>query len=746
MQRLMTGLIALLLMTLPTFAADVAGVVKNSKGDVVTKARVTLVELQRSMFVDDSGRFSFSNLPEGDYHVFATAPGFGNGVVEVTVPPNADISITLDDVPHRERISVTGNRIGQGTNEITQAVTVIERAEILEDLEPTIGDLVAREVGVSSTSFGPGASRPVIRGQQGARVRVLESGIGVGDASTTSVDHAIAVDPLEAERIEILRGPSVLLYGSTATGGIVNVIDRRIPTEVPKDKVSGEVAVRYGTAAEEGLANIRLTGGVGNGFAWQASGLARDSSDLSVPARGDASDPTLPDDTLPNSAVESAGGSFGVMWRGNDTFFGLSYKRFDTEYGIPAALEEEEDEESAFLLGIPADERISIDLEQVRYDLRGGYDASGDGVFKGVRFRGGFTDYEHVELEGGSPGTVFQNENLEGRFEVIHGKGKWSGISGAQAINREFEAIGDEAFVPPSETQNVALFSLNTFEIGEGFEVEAGLRFESQETTADGEVDADFDGLSASAGIRFEPSESFLAGFTVSRSTRMPTAEELYSNGPHLATFSFEVGDPTLSEETATGFELLLRKRTGRVTGQVVLFATEYDDFIFEAPTGDIDDGLPVFMFQQDEAVFTGYEVSGSIHLLEDADNELDLLLQTDRVDARSLGAGSGDLPFIPPRSHRVELQYRRAGWGATVGARIVEEQERIADFETPTDGYTLLDASVRYTLTAGRLVHQFMLVGRNLGDEEARVHASRLRNVVLLPGADVSLTYRLVF
>ena len=394
------------------------------------------------------------------------------------------------------------------------------------------------------------------------------------------------------------------------------------------------------------------------------------------------------------------------------------------------------------------EEGISIDLEQTRYDVEAGWNSSdSSSTIDGFRFDLGVTDYEHVELEGSEVGTRFFNESWEARGELLLGQGGWSGVVGLQAGTRDFEAIGAEAFVPPSETDNLALFTLQRFDQGD-VRWEAGLRFEQQDNSALGQVDRDFDGVSGSVGVAWEFAEDFQLGTSVSRSTRFPTAEELYSDGPHVATLAFERGDPTLEEETGVGLDLSVRKTAGRFTGYINFFVTDYDDFIFEAPTGEIEDGLPVFQFGQTKAEFYGYEASGTIELIGGDRNHLDLTITTDSTRAENTTLDE-NLPLIPPRSHSARLDYRSGPWSAMLAVRDFESQERVAGFETTTDGFTFVDASVGYTFGVRgnmRAIHQIMIRGRNLGDEEARIHTSRLKDLILQPGRDVSASYRVVF
>ncbi len=377
------------------------------------------------------------------------------------------------------------------------------------------------------------------------------------------------------------------------------------------------------------------------------------------------------------------------------------------------------------------------------------------------------TDYEHQELEGNEIGTQFFNESIDGRLELRHGSGgKLRGSAGLQIGARELEAVGAEAFLPPSKTDAVALFALEEIESG-AMLYEIGLRLERQETRGEGEPDRDFNGASASFGLVWRSGESYSIGASIARTERFPRAEELYADGPHVATFTFEIGDPNLQPETSLGLDLALRKRRGKLTGELNLFANRYDDYIFEFPPPvPPQDGLPVFQFVQSDAEFVGFEANLLIELWQAGGNHLGLELTSDYVRARLRGSGppgtwqSGDpLPYIPPLRLGGGLHYRAARWHASLDVWHYDEQTRVPEWNvsvepallglyglTPTDDYTMVNAHVGYRLPTKRTMHEFLLRVMNLTDTEARNSVSRLKDLVPLPGRDVGVTYRLVF
>jgi iron complex outermembrane receptor protein len=728
-------------------SATLSGRITASDGKPAQGTRVILVELGMSTFCDENGHYRFENLPPAAYHVQTIDSGLGSAVREVELSAGGNtLDIELKISPHQERIVVTATRSGRGSSEVVQPVTVLDSAQLDAKLRPTIGETLANEPGVSQTFYGSGASRPVIRGQSSSRVRVLESGLGVGDASSASPDHAVSTDPIVAEQVEVLRGPSTLLYGSSAVGGVVNILDGRIPDHAPENSLNGKVYLSYGSVADEAAGAVSLDGGV-NKFAWHVDALKREADDYRIPGNAVLGDPTSASGTLPNSSTEAEGVTVGTSWVAESSFVGVSARTFDSLYGIPVELEA-----GAFAKGRlpkgappPPDSGIQIDMDQKRYDLRSRF-AIDLGPFEELHFNAGVSDYEHVELEGSDVGTRFFVDGYEGRVELHHGGSRpLTGVVGVQYLANDQEAIGDEAFLPPSETDQLAVFALERLERSV-LSYEFGLRFEATDTRAEMNPGRSFNLPSASFGLLWHPSSDFALGFSLTGAQRAPTVEELYSDGPHLATFSYEIGDPTLDREDSVGVDISFRKRAGGVTGELTLFANHYSGFIFESPTDEERDGLPVFQFTQGDADFYGYELDGRIVVLHtETQHDLDFRLFSDLVRGELTDPDS-DLPFIPAPRVGVALEYRGPVWEASVEAVGTMDQNRVPAFVTPTAGYTLLNATVGRRLLGKGMVHNLMLRGTNLSNQQARVATSRIKDFVPLPGADVRLIYTLNF
>ncbi|HEY7216666.1 MAG TPA: TonB-dependent receptor [Thermoanaerobaculia bacterium] len=703
-------------------AGTLAGKVTTLNGQPVADAEVRVVELNRRTAVDGEGNFRFENVPPGSYLLEGRSTRLGNAVqrVRVAAGGTAEVTLALDLARYQDQIVVTASPDPRSQEEVAVSTTVVDEEQLQQELQPTLGETLNKEPGVSSTFFGPGASRPVIRGLGGDRIRVLESGIGTGDASTTSPDHAVSVDPLSAERIEIVRGPATLLYGSSAVGGVVNVIEGRIPSYVPQARIGGQFDGRAGSNANERAGSLHLDGGAGQ-LAWHLEGQKRQTDDYES---GEG--------TVVNSAIDSDGASAGASWIGTNGYLGVSATRFNTTYGSPA------------------EEEVKIDLQQRRYDLQGEIN-QGFGFLRGLKVRFGKTDYEHVELEGGEVGTRFLNDSWEGRLEAVQRQyGSFSGSFGLQVGHRDFSAIGEESFVPPTVTKNWALFTLQ--ELGTGaLRPQVGLRYEKQ--TVDAEVEEgvnnrQLSGVSGSLGLIWLPGETYSLSVSASRSVKLPNAEELFANGPHVATNAFEIGDPNLDVETNLGAELSLRKRAGRLTGEINLFANRFDGFIFEQLTGEEEgeeEPLQVIRFTQRDAKFRGAELNGVLELLHADPHHLNAEFGADFVHAELRDTGE-PLPRIPPRRYRLGLHYRGDRFQGLVEGVRAERQDRISEFETATPGYTLLNANLGYRLIAGNVIYDLLLRGNNLTDELAFNHVSFLKEVAPLPGRDVSLALRVSF
>jgi iron complex outermembrane receptor protein len=681
--------------------------------------------------------------------------------------PAALLSLSLlapayaqDSAPFEDEIIVTGSPLARSVDEAITGVSVLSGEDLARRLSSTIGETLKSEPGLSSTFFGAGASRPIIRGQGSDRVRVLTNGIGSIDASSASPDHAVAAEPAQAKRIEVLRGAGVLRYGSSGSGGIVNIIDGRIPDIMP-DGTEANFRMSGSTVDSGFEAAASVDQALGNNFALHLDGTIRDAKDYRIPGfaesaayrteeeaehedhagedHDDHEDEAEIEGRLPNSFVESQSATIGLSWIGERASFGAALQRSESDYGIPGGHDHaHEDEDHA---GEHDDEMggeedgVTIGLRQTRLDVNGQIEM--DGFFEKLQVFGGYADYTHTEFEGpGVAGTVFTNEGYEARAELIHAeRGNWSAAHGVQIRHRDFAAIGDEAFVPPTTTEQYAAYTFHELERGD-LHIEGAGRIELTNQSDDllGR-DVDFTALSVSVGADRHMNDAIRIGGTLFRSERAPSTEELFSNGPHLATDAFEIGDATLGKEVSTGGELAIRHRENGHSLTLNLFYTDYEDFIFQSETGAEQDGLAVFQFTATDAEFYGLEVQGALDVYTGATWSVAVDGLAEYVRATTT---AGDLPRIPPLSVLAGIEARTDALSLRAEVDWNDDQNRTAVFERPTDGYTLVNLFSSYSF--GNDV-TFSLGVNNLLDQDARQHTSFLKDQVPLPGRNLRFT-----
>ena len=674
------------------------------------------------------------------------------GAVQEAEPP-ADESEPHAD--HSQEIIVTG--FSREREDVLSGTSVVSGAELARELRPTIGETLARQPGVSATSFGPNASRPILRGFQGERVRVLTDGIGSLDVSNTSVDHAVAVNPLTAERIEVLRGPSALLFGSSAIGGVVNVIDARIPRRVPEEWAHLEAILAYGSAARERSANATVDVPIGENWVVHFDGNYSKTDDLRVGGfvlspelRSEAAasaDPEIRDlaqlrGRLPNTAAESSDIAAGVAYISGDNNIGFSVNRYDSLYGVPVR--------PALEPGAEA-EAPRLDVRQWRGDARAEIDP-GSGFLDSVRVRGGWSDYRHDELEdSGEIGTTFLADGLEGRVELVQAnRGGWGGGLGVQYLRRHLSVIGEEKFLPENRTTQFGLFAVQTYEQG-AFRLETGARYERQRVNAQADPDLgngalrrSFSAFSASLGGSFELTDGIRFGLNGSHSQRAPSAEELFANGPHAGTQAFEVGDPDLRKEKSWGLEAIFSAEGDGYSLSASIFRSWFDDYIFEQATGAVEDDLPVFQITQAGARYFGFELEGSVRLASVGGFTLNLDGIADYVRATIKSAGPA--PRIPPLRLLGGLEAQSERLQGRVEVERIAAQDRLAPFETRTGGFTMVNASISFQPLRGNRSTSVIFSANNIFDVEARRHSSFLKDVAPLAGRDIRATARISF
>lgn len=649
-----------------------------------------------------------------------------------------------------ENLVVSASPVARTQADLVSSTNVLGGVALQEARQATLGETLAALPGLSSTYFGPGASRPILRGLGANRVRVLANSTDTLDASNTSPDHAVSVEPFLVKRIEVVRGPASLLYGSSAVGGVVNVIDHRIETELPDRLVSGVVDTTF-TDNGEGYA----TGGAldialladrerQSGLVLHLDGFRRENDDLEVPGASGQED--VARGVLLNSHVESRGGSIGLSHVSESLDVGVNYNGLDTHYGIPPE----------------HDEVVDIRLRQRRLDAAATYKRD-FGVFEEARARIGYADYRHTEIEGGAVGTVFETEGFDSRLELVNGDlAGWSGAIGTQLGSTETAAKGDEAFLPAHVTDDGALFLFQEREVG-ATTWQVGARLEHRRIDAERFTTTDTTGgarltlparddrrttFGGSLGAVHKLDDSHRLFGSFSYTERAPGGQELFAHGPHHGTHAYEIGDPNLDKERSYGLEAGLRRTQGFVTGSVTAFVNFFDGYILEQEALDalgraisVDDEnnpdpsgeFARTRFVQRDATFYGIETEAVWHLHSAPRHVLDFTTALDYV--RATDEDGDDLPRIPPLKGRLALDWRRQGWRAGADLLLLAKQVNSTPAEGDTDDYALLGLTLGYCFEHRAVSYEFFVRGANLADEEARVHTSFLKDIAPLPG-----------
>ena len=650
--------------------------------------------------------------------------------------------------------------------ELIGNATAIGREGIIETLGPTLGDTLDRQPGVSTTFFGQGASRPVLRGLGAERVQVLTNGIGVIDVSAASPDHQAAADGIDAEKIEILRGPAALAYGGQAIGGVVNVIDGLLPETLPEKPVSVDLLGAYNSVSEGTELSGRFQG-VQGPIVLTLTASQRDFNDYDIPGMAESArlhaaeeaeegeaheEEEHADGTVENSFVNTNTYAGGLSWVGDNAFLGIAVRRQEAQYGLPGAAHEHGDEDGDEGEGeAHGEENPFIDLEQTRYDLRGGIKLD-NGFLKEITGTVSQADYEHTEFEApGEPGTVYKTDGTEARVEASHELGRVKGAFGLQYSDKTLDAFGDEAFITKTDSENIGAFLYETMEWDNGFGLEGGARIE-QVTRDNIAGDTDFDLFSASLGAHQHWDNGWFVGLQASHTERAPNESELYADGLHLATEQYEVGDINLDKEKGLNLEATARWESEQASFGINLFRTEFDGFVYLAP-GTLDgeavvEDLPVYQFLQQDATFTGAEIYGEAYMpagLLNADWTLDGGID---VVSGELDDG-GNVPYMPPLTVNVGTKADWTLWSAGAHVTWADDQNDTGGAELPTDGYTQLDLRADLKLSElgyGREGTTLFIDARNVTDEEIRYSTSVLKDKLPAPGRNIRVGVRAVF
>ena len=789
--------------SMPALAQSISGKITDSNGKPIAGAEVHLDKDKTHVFTDANGNFTIDKASLGSVELHVSADNYShyNKKIVITEQPITGLNIALNDTV-MEIIDVHVTPLHSSRMESALPINVLAEEELRLKQASTLGETLKNEVGVHSSYYGPVSSSPIVRGLDGPRVLISQNGLDVGDASRVGGDHIVSSETSTATQIEVLRGPATLFYGSGAIGGVVNVVDNRVPTYTDTEL---DWQLQHNDVADEDQAAFNLNTGSGN-IALHLDGFWRESNDFDIPGAAELHVEEDHDEDeheeheeheevtgkLANSAAKASGFTVGSSYLMDNGFVGFSYGRMDREYGIPGHGHAEEGEEPVPVTG---------ELEQDRYQLLSDLNYS-NSVINRVATKLAYTDYQHQEIENGAVGTTFKNESLEARFDLYHQE--FDGWNGAWTIHykaSDFEAIGEEAFTPPTDSRSIAAALVEEKHFGDVL-VQFGLRVEHVELEANSSFlaheehhedeehhDEDeheeheemtfkkqsFTPVSASAGLVWDYQQGYNLGLSLAYSQRAPSASELFSNGPHIGTNTFEVGalynlhvegedvhadlgDQDVDMETSINLDLTWRKFEGDFGFVVSAFYNQVKDYYYQQDTGFTmavehdhgheeeheeehhdeheeaeehheEGGLPVFIYRQDDVDMYGIEAEFVYQVSE----PLKATIFTDYIRAKT--KDNGNVPRIPPMRLGGQLNYQLDNISAELSVSRYFKQDDIAAYETETSGYTMVDANFSYYVEGFGQDLTVFVKGQNLTDEDARVHSSFLKNTAPLPG-----------
>jgi iron complex outermembrane receptor protein len=661
-----------------------------------------------------------------------------------------------------EEMVVMGAEIKQSATQQAHPAVVLSGESLRSKIGQTLGETLQNELGATNQSFGAGVGTPVIRGQSGPRVKVMQNSLGNNDLSTLSPDHANGVDPIIAERIELLRGPSTLLYGNGAIGGIVNVIDNRIPETLPAKLFTGAGEQRYDSASNESASAFKLEGGK-NHIAYHLDGFYRDQNNTHISGAAidesavrlhDPSFNALPAGALQNSngvidntQARTRGGSIGLSSIGDKGLVGIAVNSLEKKYGIPPDGHGEAP--------------ISVDMNQSKYDFKAELNKPLKWT-EAMRLKFGYTDYQHVEYEGDLAGTRFNNEAFESRFELEHQPlAGIEGVLGFQSTHSQFVGLGgDEQIVPQSQSHSFALFAVESFSFGK-VSYQLGARAEGLLINAQGHSDSAYKPLSGSASALWQIDQRQHLSLAFTHSQRAPQIQELFVNGFHHATRSFEQGNTGLSKELSNNLDLTYRFNTEWLTVDISLFHNWVNDYIYQQRSASLlfnaQDGgfvsseelceecFPVLTTAQTDAIFKGFEAQTVLTMLENRYGTVDLTLFGDYT--RGTFADGRDAPRMPPLRYGFQISFEDDDFSTNLRLTRAEAQNLAGENETTTPAYLLLNLGAQYRLSGFNDSEVLLFAkGKNLLNETIRNSTSYLRNFSPEPGRSAELGIRINF
>lgn len=693
-------------------------------GDPVHNARVTVIQLNRSTETEKDGTYVFTNVPPGRYEISATMERLPDMIQRVEVAGGATVTVDFDfrlDTL-REQVTVTASGREETTLNAIASVNVLGSIDLARRNAISLGEALDNELGVAKRSFGPGNSRPVVRGFDGDRVLVLQEGVGIGGLGFQSGDHAEPIDLLSQDRIEVVKGPATLLYGSNAIGGVVNAISGH---EKAHAGTRGYLTSLGSTTNDQYGVSAGIEFGTENWLFWGNGGGQR------------AGNYRNPLGTIANSFATTGNASGGLGYFGGKGFLSLNYTMDRRNYGIPTEPEEEHGEEEEEHHGA-----VRLNPRRSSLQMRAGFQDLAGAINSG-NFTLQYNDYQHaeIEIEENVIGTEFKNRSFLYRavFEQQR-RGRLTGSFGVSGLTRKFKSVGEEAFAPPTTHNNFAAFGLQTVSF-DRVALQFGARVERNGYDPTGFQNRSFTGFSGSSGLRISLGGSNILVANYTHSFRAPALEELYNNGPHPGNLTYEIGNPSLRRERGDGIDLSLRHSSGRMRAETNFFYYAMRDFVYLAPTGEIEDGLIKARYAQGSSRFTGVEGRLDFSLT----SNLWFLSSVDYVNAE-LTTSATPLPRIPPLRARVGFEAFFNSFRINPEIVLARAQERIFSTETPTAGYGVVNLNASYTVAGKHVAHVFSINGFNLTNRLYRNHLSFIKEFAPEIGRGVRATYTIRF
>lgn len=715
-------------------------VINSETGEPVGWASIIIEDLNRSITAHEDGEFILRNIPTGEQMLKTSRLGYESTEKAIRVSEGDTVRVILEikeTIFRSSGIEVIG-RHHFNDDPTTQAERVISGRQLRQQLGRTIGETLNDEPGLSQQSMGPAPSRPVLRGLGGERLLILEDGGRTGDLSSTSADHALAIEPMTAEQIELIRGPSALIYGSNAIGGVINVVRGQVPINMP-DHVHGSGSFQ-GESVNSGLSAGATTYGPAGSFAYRVDGSARNAHDISTPSG-----------TLENSDITTYNGSAGASYIRPEGMVGASANFLNTEYGIPGG----------FVGAHPSG--VNIQMNRRNFEVKSEYHLANNWLRR-MELDGTYAYYHHRELEsGGNVGSEFGVLTSTLNAKAHHNGLFFSrGMIGLRAENRNF-ASGGSTSTPTTTEQALAGYLYEEAEF-DRLDLQAALRYDFRKISPNEESfsntiglirERSFHNYSASLMATYNLSSTLQAGSILMRTFRSPGVEELFSEGPHLAAYSFEVGNPELNEERGIGIDMFTRYGGERAQVQLSVFRNQFQDYIYPVNTGEISLSklLPIYQYVGENVLMTGAEAGGEIKLFNNISISArasyvrgDIIDRDAPMPVVTFSDHHEPLSMIPPLSGKVDLEYRKNDLTLGASMRVASSQQRTGQFEQPTDGYSIFDTYAQYNFNTGNMLHTVSLTFENITNEEYRMHLSRVREIMPEPGRNVKLLYRMYF